>query len=371
MSKTKTALKIFFNHQGWLLTKIEIKIELYRFQKFLKNLKYIYYIKRFYLIFIIVLVTSPLFSIDPNANAIYNLQSVEKSIITYEYNNSINSFDLELSENKYTIADYRIKNGETLNTILARLPEVKKESLLVNNLNSNFKENEIIKIPLKNGLYVKLDNNFKKTQISNFLKKSIQEVEMLADDNKSIFVQTNDPYALNKSIEPTIYKINNNESVTFVSKSKTGYTNSKSNLSEQLNAFINKFQGTRAHDGNGWGPGQCVSLVKQWQLYLGAGIGVWPGGYPRSAWNAYINGSKGLAPQNESFEIEIVHSYLNLMGGDIVIINTPTSHTAIATGNITNNGFEVFDQNSPVGSASRINNYSPTQFIGALRYIKK
>jgi hypothetical protein len=77
-----------------------------------------------------------------------------------------------------------------------------------------------------------------------------------------------------------------------------------------------------------------------------------------------------MAPDVPSFRIVIVTDVNALSSGDILITTGYPSHTGIATGRKGGGTFDMYDQNSPVGSAPRFNTYPNRMFIGALRYIR-
>jgi hypothetical protein len=122
--------------------------------------------------------------------------------------------------------------------------------------------------------------------------------------------------------------------------------------------------------------GQCVSLVKQWQVFIGGVSSAWGANYPLEAFNdGYMKGNKLMAQDNNKFTTFGFRTVNALRAGDLVMLDpssSPSSHTGIATGVIDNNQFEILDQNWDGNHGpSRKSKYSNSTFVGAIRYIKK
>ena len=122
--------------------------------------------------------------------------------------------------------------------------------------------------------------------------------------------------------------------------------------------------------------GECVSLVKYWQVYIGGLSGYWSNNYPVETFNGlYLKGNKEMAKDNDKYITYGFGSIDSLRAGDIVILDpssSPSSHTGIATGYVDNNQFEIVDQNwDGLRGKTRKSKYNKNTFVGAIRYIKK
>jgi hypothetical protein len=147
-------------------------------------------------------------------------------------------------------------------------------------------------------------------------------------------------------------------------------------FTDRLNAFYTKYQNQRVADPRGYSHGECVSLAKQWQDYIGASYGIWPGDYPHTALRAFDNGNYAMAPDNDKYTVFNVTHIYDLEPGDIVITHPKYgySHTGIATGNnvLGSQKIEIIEQNSPAGSGVvQIRSIEVPEIYGALRYIKR
>ena len=192
------------------------------------------------------------------------------------------------------------------------------------------------------------------SSIGQFDEKLIKNVEQTTSQNPINYTSQNDKV---KSFLDT-YKSSLKSSTTF---------------SDKLYEFVKNKAGEKTPAGNN--PpvlyNQCVSLVRIWQYSLGGGDTFWFGGYPIPAYRAYKSGVKSIAYGNQKYSVQIVENVNALQAGDLVIMTGIPSHTGIATGRASQKTYELFDENSPQGSAPTINEYSKTQFIGALRYLNK
>jgi hypothetical protein len=122
--------------------------------------------------------------------------------------------------------------------------------------------------------------------------------------------------------------------------------------------------------------GECVSLVKQWQVYIGGERGYWSLGYPVETFKElYLLGNKEMARDNDKYITYGLGNVASIRAGDIIILDpssSPSSHTGIATGAIDNNQFEILDQNWDGNHGpTRKSKYNNGTFVGAIRYIKK
>jgi hypothetical protein len=185
--------------------------------------------------------------------------------------------------------------------------------------------------------------------------------------------------------------------------SKSGVISGNGVWKDKMSQFITQFSGKRTPDPNGQILGQCVSLSKQWQYFIGVPFGIWPGGddpsyspagffpnaYKSSDWGLPIpsfasweRGQQGMAPPAPGYTIVKLGGnglgnadVEKLEPGDLVVLRPGsgfTTHTGIATGNKNATQYELFDQNwdAKLG-APRLSKYDKVTFWGAFRYIKK
>jgi hypothetical protein len=141
---------------------------------------------------------------------------------------------------------------------------------------------------------------------------------------------------------------------------------SNSRWANEFNSFQQQKSGQWLADPNGYFPGECVSLVKQWGAFIGRGYGFWVGDYPAPAFYAYQGGNQSIV--NNDSNTSIISDWRQLQAGDIVIMRGKSSHTGIASGKKTGSQYEMFDQNSPPRSASALQWYDGSNFIGGIRY---
>jgi hypothetical protein len=140
----------------------------------------------------------------------------------------------------------------------------------------------------------------------------------------------------------------------------------KQGRSDEFNRFYAQTNGKKIADPNGYYPGQCVSLVKQWGAFIGRRYGFWSGDYPEPAFNAYRMGDKRMVGDDPN--TSIISDWRQLQAGDIIIMRGYPSHTGIASGKISGSRYEMLDQNSPQGSEVTLHTYDGSNFIGAIRY---
>jgi hypothetical protein len=386
MPLKQVKLNHLFDKSNRKLLKIELKLEYRKLVQRFKKLHLKTHIKKFYLLFIVLALIIPLFTINPSASQESKLlqlvganqRSDNTPIVFAEPSNVIPEISYS---NTSLYSKYTLKNNETFESLLARLTNLNKDSLVVNNPGKEFKPGSEVIIPSKNGLLIGYNKSSDSREISKGLE--IPEIDVINQFKKEgegyFFKQTDNPIIEKKEYDIRVsksrYNISANTRVDIIPNAQNSSSNALpgEDLSDALNSFIANFKGQRHHDGNGWSMGECVSLVKRWQQFIGAAYGIWPGynGYPRNAWAGYRAGNRGMAPDNATFGVMIVSDVNSLKPGDILVINTPTSHTGLATGRYNGNSYEVFDQNSPVGSVANFNYYSKSTFITALRYYKK
>jgi hypothetical protein len=379
--------KQIFDASNRKMMLIEFKLESRKLKQNYSKLRLGTNVKKLYLVFIVLSLLIPLFTINPSANTDSRLLQLvganqkadntplvfaEPAAIIPIYNSNAKNLNFE----KYTL-----KNNETLDSLLARLTNLKKETITINNPGKEFIAGNEVIIPNENGYLLGYNTESDSREIAAGLSKEETEIRDIfkADPQGYIFNKTDEPLAFKRAYDAKVaqnrYNISRSTQIEFIPQYAT--TNSSAvpgeDLSEAMNSFINAYQGRRHHDGNGWSMGECVSLVKRWQQFIGAAYGIWPGynGYPRNAWAGYKAGDRGLAPDNATFGVMVVSDVNSLKPGDILVIDTPTSHTGLATGRYYGNNYEVFDQNSPVGSGAKFTTYSKSSFIAALRYYRK
>lgn len=175
---------------------------------------------------------------------------------------------------------------------------------------------------------------------------------------------------LSKEINKISYTQQNNKVKSFLDI----YKSSKQTMfSDDFFKFVEAKAGVKTPAGSN--PpvleGECVSLVKLWQHNIGGGYEYWFGNYPIPAYSAYKNGLSSIAVANSKYSLLTVENVENLQAGDLLIMLGFPSHTAIATGRLSDKNYEVFDENSPLRSPPTISEYPKGKFIGAIRYIKK
>jgi hypothetical protein len=379
--------KNIFNSSNRKLLIIELKLEFRKLKTSFTNLRLSLHLRKFYLLFLVLALLIPLFSISPSAyqdnskllKLVDEIQVDKDQKLTFAEPLSVIP-NITSSDSK-EFSKYKIKTNENIDSLTSRLTNLSKESILVNNPGKEIKEGNEIVIPNQNGLLVGYNNQTNTKELSIGLEMpEIDLVNIIKKEKEGyIFKKTDNPANYKKELDTRItrsrYSISNSTRVDIIPSSINGVSSALpgEDLSEALNSFITNFKGRRHHDGNGWSMGECVSLVKRWQQSIGAAYGIWPGynGYPRNAWAGYRSGNKGMAPDNATYGVMVVSDVNSLKPGDILVINTATSHTGIATGRYNGDSYEVFDQNSPVGSSANFNNYSKSSFIAALRYYRK
>lgn len=391
MSTMKNKLLSIIDSNNRKILLIELKLEIRRIQKSIKNLKISHHLKKFYLVFFICACLIPLFSIKPTATSdskflkiIKDFQLTENKEIVYaEPINYIPTLAENITSTDFFV--YKVKANENVDTLLSRFNFINKSTLTLNNPNKEIKDGSDVIIPNKNGYLFGYNKDTNLDEMSKALKKDLNELKKITQANTEgyIFAEGEDPEKIKRDFDTTIIKLRTpvvvEKKITFAKTNNIVQNNNaqvnsssieSSNLSEQLSSFISSTKGISQHDGNGWSMGQCVSLVKRWQQFIGARSGFWPGNYPAPAYYSFLGGNSSMAPSSPSFRVVVVSDVNSIQAGDILITTGYPSHTGIATGGKGNNTFDIYDQNSPVGSSPRFNTYPKSMFIGALRYIR-
>jgi hypothetical protein len=155
-------------------------------------------------------------------------------------------------------------------------------------------------------------------------------------------------------------------------KTTIGLSSGNDQMDKAFDTFYSIHKGQRWPDPIGYSHGECVSLSKRWQNFLGASYGIWPGtdGSPSESFDAYLLGNKAMAPDNNTFTISVISSVENIKKGDIVVTKQGRlySHTAIATGLKDERSLEVIEQNNPIETGVvKVGSISLGSFKGALR----
>jgi hypothetical protein len=124
-------------------------------------------------------------------------------------------------------------------------------------------------------------------------------------------------------------------------------------------SFLNRYNGQRNVGNTLENTGECVGLVMVWVKSLGLPH-IW--GHAKDL----------LTNADKSHYTVIMNSSTNVpQRGDIVVwgksFNGTFGHTAIATGSGDAKSFEVFEQNNPIGSNSRLHRHTYSHVLGWLR----
>jgi hypothetical protein len=378
MSNIKSKILALLNRDSRKVMAIETKLEFRKIKKSISDLHLGHHLRRFYLLFFILSCLIPLFAIKPSASIdnrflqITNqFQVADNTPVTFAEPVSFVP-TVESNFKSAQFQKYKIQTGENLDLLLARLAPINKESLEVNNPSKEFKADEEIIIPASNGLLIGFNKDTNFNEMAKALGKTEDEVKKDNGDQKEgyIFQSSDTPVQLKKDFDTAIVKLRTPIAVNRPITISQSYNYPSSDLSGSFSSFVANTQGLLVDDGNGWSMGQCVSLVKRWQNYIGAPSGYWPGNYPAPSYYSYINGYTSMAPYTPSYNIVIVSDANSLRAGDIVITTGYPSHTGIATGRVGGGSFDIYDQNNPTGSVSRFNTLGNGTFIGALRYVK-
>ncbi len=375
----------YFTSSDFKMRLLESKLNIRKTIFKLNQLTITHHIKKFYLVFFICACMIPLYTLQPLASSedskflkLTNQLQVDAKSNPIEYSD-LATYTPNLSEVKSSLFEtYKLKKSDNIDKINARFNNLNRTTLETNNANREWKEGNDIIIPKSNGLLIGFNKDTNVEEYSQAINQSLDTLKNAKGDQTEgfFFFPSDNASELKKSFDSNIKKLrepkvviqSSNGSVT--RPSYTAYNVPSGNLSSQFQDFVNRTRGVNQHDGNGWNPGQCVSLIKQWQRYLGASSGYWPGNYPAPAYYAYLSGNRSMAPDVPSFRIVIVTDVNALSAGDIIVTTGYPSHTGIATGRNSGGTFDIYDQNSPFGSAPRFNTYTNRMFIGALRYIK-
>jgi hypothetical protein len=367
---------------------IELKLEYRKVLRGFRELKLSHHIKKFYLLFLIGACIIPLFSIRPTATSDNKLlrlanefQKADSSQVVFSEPSQFIP-ELNTLANTQDYQTYELKEGETLSTLDDRLANVNKESLEVNNSSVEIKAGKKLIIPSNDGLLIGYNKDTNLEEISKALNKDIKDIKNQTKNNPDgfVFIPSSTPKKTKTDFDTAIIKLRTPvpipQAIVFNSNNRSNpsannsITLGSSDFTDRLNSFISNTRGRSQHDGNGWSWGQCVSLVKQWQNFIGARSGYWPGNYPSPSYYAYLNGNTSMAPSTPSYRVVVVSDMNAMKAGDILITTGYPSHTGIATGRVGGGTFDIYDQNSPAGSPPKFNTYPNRMFIGALRYIQ-
>jgi hypothetical protein len=378
MSNIKSKVLALLNRDSRKVMAIETKLEFRKIKKSISDLHLGHHLRRFYLLFFILSCLIPLFAIKPSASIdnrflqITNqFQVADNTPVTFaEPVSFVPSVESNFKSAQFQ--KYKIQAGENLQLLVARLNPVNQETLEVNNPNNEFKADEEIIIPTSNGLLIGYNKDTNFNEMAKALGKTEDEIKKDNGDQKEgyIFQSSDTPVQLKKDFDTAIVKLRTPIAVNRPIAFSQNYNYPSSDLSGSFGSFVANTQGLLVDDGNGWSLGQCVSLVKRWQNFIGAPSGYWPGNYPAPAYYSYLNGYTSMAPASASYNIVVVTDPNSLRAGDLLITTGYPSHTGIASGRIGGGTFDMYDQNSPMGSAPRFNTYPNSMFIGALRYVK-
>jgi hypothetical protein len=378
MSNIKSKVLALLNRDSRKVMAIETKLEFRKIKKSISDLHLGHHLRRFYLLFFILSCLIPLFAIKPSASIdnrflqITNqFQVADNTPVTFaEPVSFVPSVESNFKSAQFQ--KYKIQAGENLQLLVARLNPVNQETLEVNNPNKEFKADEEIIIPTSNGLLIGYNKDTNFNEMAKALGKTEDEIKKDNGDQKEgyIFQSSDTPVQLKKDFDTAIVKLRTPIAVNRPIAFSQNYNYPSSDLSGSFGSFVANTQGLLVDDGNGWSLGQCVSLVKRWQNFIGAPSGYWPGNYPAPAYYSYLNGYTSMAPASASYNIVVVTDPNSLRAGDLLITTGYPSHTGIASGRIGGGTFDMYDQNSPMGSAPRFNTYPNSMFIGALRYVK-
>ena len=371
---TKMKLKLYL---------LDSKLTLRKFKKNIEDNHVFHNIKKFYLVFFILSCLVPLYAIKPYASSedskLIKLASQLQEDAKSESNTylDLSTFTPNLKDVVSTdFTTYNLKKGETQDVIAARFPNLNKETINLNNQNREWKEGLDIIIPKSNGYLIGFNKETKLDEYSLALSKSFEEVKNLKNNKEEgfLFVKTEEPKKTKAEFEDKLREIQTPQAAPTIKLAKSNnnevYSNKNGDLSAQFTDFVNRTRGRLQHDGNGWYPGECVSLVKQWQIYLGGRSGVWPGGYPAPAYYAFLNGNRAMAVNTPTFRVVVISNINALSAGDIMVTTGYPSHTGISTGRVGGGTFDMYDQNSPFGSAPKMSTYQNRSFLGALRYVR-
>jgi hypothetical protein len=382
MSKNnKNLLKSTLSNSKFRFLVIELKIELRKLKIKFNNLHLAHHLKKFYLVFLIAACIIPLQSINPSAQNDNKLMQISSQLQIVNNANQVYAqphditpeLALNFKSNLYSV--YKLQKNENIDTLIARLGNLNKDTILINNPNKEFIEGKDILLPLSNGLLLGFNKDSNIKEMAEALKKSEDDLNKQKNglNEGYFFFNSDEPSKLKKEFDDNIIRIRTpkvDSKPIQVNSVVSASSFPASDFSSALAGFINQTKGISQHDGNGWSPGQCVSLVKRWQQYIGAKSGYWPGNYPAPSYYAYLAGNKSMAPDVPSYKIVVVTDVNSMKAGDLLITTGVPSHTGIATGRVGGGTFDIYDQNSPFNSPPRFNTYPTRMFIGALRYIK-
>jgi hypothetical protein len=360
----------------WLIeTKVDLRNKAKNFNtKLSKIIRFINLAKKMYLVILVLTILVSLNAILPQAfnksraNQFFKAEDVSTKIIFTP--SSVIPVIKAGAYQDYTV--YSLKEGETLEIISSRTT-LKIETITLNNVNKSFKAGEIIVLPRTNGYLFGYNKDISKEDIKEITGKEIDREEgyiLLEGENVA-----------------NIKKEITTKQVRIEYKKRFGVDligdfvvvgQGTSDFTAEVNAFYNSHKGYRWVAPDGSYLGECVSLSKRWQTFIGASFGVWPGenGSPGLAFDSFTSGDKSMAPDNNKFYTGAVLNPYDIKAGDIVTTkfnySARFSHTGIATGKVENGNIEIVEQNNPSWTgATQIGNTPISGFRGAIRYIKK
>jgi hypothetical protein len=369
---------------------LELKLEIRKISNNIKKSQVFSYIFKAYLFFIVGISVFSLLNIATsasyNANKAKLVQSSENEVLIEDRPLLFMAPTLiipvvQAEENNSYYQMYKIKDGETLQTLSARF-ELKEDSLTTNNPGKEFKTGTNIVKPKSNGYLLGYNKDSNTKDLSQATKVAEDEIKKQKNQDEGyIFLAGNSASEVKTAYETNLtrirFQIAENARIKLLQSqqatysSNTGYVASEApagqDFSDSMNRFMGNTRGVSQHDGNGGYYGQCVSLVKRWQMYIGASKGVWPGGYPAPAFYSFRAGDRSMAPSNANYTAVVVGDVNALRAGDIVVLVGYPSHTGIATGKVSGTQYELYEQNP---SAPRTAMFNKGGFIGALRYIR-
>jgi hypothetical protein len=367
----------------WLELKIDTKVLITKIKQKLENFFSVLQVSTKFYLFILVfggVWGLSVINLQAYNQSRANLFIKSETLVTnISYTPAIYTPNLNAGDYKDYVV-YTIKNDEngkleTLKNIAERFA-VSVSSLTANN-NTELKVGSKIVIPKANGYLLGYNDSYtnsKLAYIASLVEQDIAKVRSMGDGY--ILIAGDDLEAIKARI--------NDRLVRFEYKERFGVdlngdfrliTSGKSNFGPEVNAFYEQYKGRRHPDPNGYSHGECVSLSKRWQVFIGAAFDIWPGynGSPGLAFDNYLAGNRAIAPDNNKFKTVAIINPNDIQAGDIITtqFNGSFSHTGIATGKVSNNFIEVVEQNNPAYyGVTQIGNVNKSIYRGHIRYIK-
>jgi hypothetical protein len=390
MSKiSKNQFKLLF-----LELKIEIRKVSNAVRDFAKKSHFFPFLFKSYLLVIVCFSVFSLLGIATNASSKDRLSVNSEAELVLDSSplvflapaNFIPQVKAEETNSYYS--SYKIKEGETAQ-ILADRFTVTEDSLTLNNPGKEFKKDIQIVKPQSNGYLLGYNKDTNTEEVAKASGLSVDEVnkQRAGKDEGYILLTGETANKAKENYEVNITKIRYQisqatkiriaqEQASQIEANNASYSPvnipTGGNFSSQLSSFISQTRGVRQNDGSGGYYGECVSLVKQWQLFIGAQKGVWPGGHPIAAYYSFLSGYKSMAVSTNAYNVYVVQDPGSLKSGDIVVLTGYPSHTGIATGLNSSGTYQLYEQNSPyMGAPPSVQTHSNSSFIGALRYVPR